>query len=92
MLTQFSVLHGGRGGYIFKPIARSLEHKNVHGGGEVIRSPSTFDTNQPINMIFGTYSEFPLYFQLSETTWCLIGFHGNHSYINDVVSGLLLDF
>ena len=34
----------------------------------------------------------PLYFQLNVTTWCLIGFHGNHSYINDVTCGAILDF
>ena len=28
-----------------------------------------------------------LYFHLSIVTWFLIGFHGNHSYINDVASG-----
>ena len=30
-------------------------------------------------MKFGTYNKLHLYFQLSETTWCLIGFHGNNS-------------
>ena len=48
--------------------------------------PSTFDTTLTIDMIFGTYNEFPLYFQLSITTWYLTGFHDNHSYINDVTS------
>ena len=37
-------------------------------------------TINAIDLIFGTYSELPLDFQFSETTWCLIGFHGNHSY------------
>ena len=27
-------------------------------------------------MIFGTYNNLPLYFQLIETTWFLIGFRG----------------
>ena len=38
------------------------------------------------------YNELPLYFQLSETTWCLIGFHGNHNHIDDVTSGRHLGF
>ena len=28
-----------------------------------------------------TYNKLHWYFQLSETTWCLIGFHGNNSQI-----------
>ena len=31
-------------------------------------------------------------FQLSETVWCLIGFHGNNSQINDVPGGRRLGF
>ena len=30
-------------------------------------------------MKLGTYNKLHLYVQLSETTWCLIGFHGNNS-------------
>ena len=45
-----------------------------------------------IGMIFGTYNKLPWYFQLSETTWCLIGFHGNQSYKNDVINGRHLGF
>ena len=30
--------------------------------------------------------KLPLFFQLSVTTWYIIGFHGNHSYVNDVRS------
>ena len=29
---------------------------------------------------------------LSKTTWCLIGFHGNNSQINDVIGGRHLGF
>ena len=56
--------------------------------GSIEPLPSIFDTIHPINLIFGTYNELPLYFQLSKTTWCLIGFHGNHDYINDVTTEL----
>ena len=65
---------------------RSLGQKTVTrtlwgGGGGVNRnsSPSTFDTIHPLDMKCGTYNKLHLYFQLSETTWCLIGFHGNDS-------------
>ena len=54
--------------------------------------PSTFDTIYPIDLKFGTYSKLHLYFQLSETTWCLIGFHGNNRQINDVTGGRHLGF
>ena len=43
-------------------------------------------------MVFGTYDKFPLYFYLSVTTCCLIGFHGNHSNTNDVTNGRHLGF
>ena len=49
--------------------------------------PSTFDTIPPIDLKFGTYNKIRLYFQLSETMWCLIDFHGNDSQINDVTGG-----
>ena len=39
-----------------------------------------------------TYCKLHLYFQLSENTWCLIGFHGNNSQINDVTGGRHLGF
>ena len=54
--------------------------------------PSTINTIQPIDLKFGTYSKLHLCFQLSETTWCLIGFHGNNSQINDVKDGRRLWF
>ena len=69
---------------------RSLEEKivtrSLEGGGGSIGPlpPSTFDTFHPIDLKFGTYNKLHLYFQLSKTTWCLIGFHGNNSQINDV--------
>ena len=53
---------------------------------------STFDTIHTIDLIFGTYNELPLCFQLSETTWCPIGFHSYHSTINDVTNGRHLGF
>ena len=62
------------------------------GGGNQTPLPSTFDTIHPIDMEFGTYNKLHLYFQLNETTRCLIGFHGNDSQINDVASGRHLRF
>ena len=76
---------------------RSLEEKivtrslNGRGGGQS-DPPSTFDTIHPIGLKFGTYDKLHLYFQLSETKWCLIGFHGNNSQINDVQGGRYLEF
>ena len=60
-----------------KIVTRSLEG----GGGGVNRTPppSTFDTIHPFDLKFGTYNKLHLYFQLSEITWCLIGFHGKNS-------------
>ena len=64
--------------------SRSLEEKigtRIHeyvlgrGGGLNQTPPSTLDTIHPIDMKFDTYNKLHLYFQLSETTWCLIGFH-----------------
>ena len=45
-----------------------------------------------IDLKFGTYSKLHWYFQLSEITWCLIGFHGSNSQINDVTGGRNLGF
>ena len=72
-----------------KIVTRSLE-----GGGGVNRSPppSTFNTIHPIDLKLGTYNKLHLYFQLSETTRCLIGFHGNNRQINDVTDGRHLGF
>ena len=76
---------------------RSLREKIVTrsiggGGGGQSDPPSTFDIILPIDLKFGTYNKLRLYFQLSETTWCLIGFHGNNSQINDVTGGRHLGF
>ena len=66
---------------------RSLE-KNV-----VTRSlEGGFDTIHAIDLKFSTYNKLHLYFQLSETTWCLISFHDNNSQINDVTSAHHLGF
>ena len=63
------------------------------GGGGVNRTPlSTFDTIHPIDLKFGTYNKLHLFFQLSETTWFLIGFHEDNSQINDVTCGRHLGF
>ena len=62
------------------------------GGWSIGPLPFTFDKTNPIGMIFGTYNERSLYFPLNVTTWCLTGFHGNQSYINDVTSGYYLGF
>ena len=70
-----------------KIVTRSLE-----GGGGSIGPPSTFDTIHPIDLKIGTYNKLRLYFQLSETTWSLIGFHGDNSQINDVTGSRHLGF
>ena len=54
--------------------------------------PSIFDTIHPIYLKVGTYNKLHLHFQLSETTWCLIGFHGSNSQINDVTGSPHLGF
>ena len=69
-----------------KIVTRSLE------GGVNQTPPSTFDTIHPIDLKCGTYNKLHLYFQLSEIAWCLIGFHGNNSQINDVTVGCHLGF
>ena len=61
--------------------------QGIRGEGESVGPlPSTFDTIHPIYLIFGTSNKAFLYFQLIETTWCLIGIHGNHNHISDVIS------
>ena len=71
-----------------KLVTRSLEG----GGGSIGPPPSTFDKIHPTDLKFGTYCKLHLYFQLSETTWCLIGFHGNNSQINNVTVGCHLGY
>ena len=73
---------------IFNPscLEEKIVTRSLEGGGGGCQSgplPSTFDTIHPNDMKFGTFNKLHLYFQLSETTWCLIGFHGNDSQIND---------
>ena len=69
---------------------RRYRPKNVtrrqRGEGSIGPLPSSFDTIHLIDLMFGTYNELSLYYQLIETTWCLIGFHGNHNHINNVTS------
>ena len=72
---------------IEKIVIRKLE-----GGGGQSDPPSTFDTIHPIDLKFGSYNKLHLCFQLSETTWCLIGFHCNNSQIYDVTGGRHLGF
>ena len=74
-----------------KIVTRSLEGGGVNSGYSN-PPPSTFNTIRPIDLKFGAYNKLHLYFQLSETTWCLIGFHGNNSQINDVTDGRRLGF
>ena len=81
---------------------RSLEEKIVTrslggGGGGSIGPPFYFrhnssDWHKIWYIKFGTYNKLYLYFKVSETTWCLIGFHGNNSQINDVTGGRHLGF
>ena len=66
--------------------------RNLEGGGGQSDHPSTFDTIHLIDLKFGTYSKLYLYFQLNETTWCLIGFHDNNIQINDVTGDRHLGF
>ena len=68
--------------YILNPSKprRKNSHTKPGGGGGSIGHPSTFDTIHPIDMKLGTYNKLHLYFQLSGTKWCLIGFHGNNRH------------
>ena len=54
--------------------------------------PFTFNNFHSFDIIFGAYNKLSLYFQLIETTCCLLGLHGNHSHINDVTSGRHIGF
>ena len=58
---------------------------------EPIFTSKKFDLYTSIYGIYG--NKLHLYFQLSETTRCLIGFHGNnYSQINDVTGSRHLGF
>ena len=73
---------------IIKTLNKQKLHKHLWGGRvSIIPLPATFDTIHLIDIKFCSNNELPLYFQLSVTLWCLNGFHGNHSYINDITSG-----
>ena len=56
-------------------ISQKKLHEGIGGRGGVTLLSTPFI----IDVIFGIFDEVPLYFQLSVTTWCLNGFHGNHS-------------
>ena len=71
---------------------KKVTRRHGGGGGSIGPLPSTFDTIHPINLIFGTYNERFLFFQLIDTTCCLIGFHGNHSNIITSLAAATLDF
>ena len=74
-------------------LEKKTKKQNIEGGrGQSPPPPPTFDTIHPIDLGFGTYNKLHLYFQLRETTWCPIGFHGNNSQINDVTGGRHLGF
>ena len=75
-----------------KSLQEKIVTQSLEGGGASIGPPSTFDTIHLIGLKFGTYNKLHLYFQSSETTWCLIGFHGNNSQINDGTGGRHLGF
>ena len=63
-----------------RSLLEEIVTRSLDGGGvQSDPHPSNFDTIYPIDLKFGTYSKHHSYFQLSETTWCLIGFHGNSS-------------
>ena len=67
-------------------------YTKAQGGGSIGPLPSTFNTINLIDQIFGTYNERSLYFQLIETICRLIGFHGNYSNIMTSLAAAILDF
>ena len=70
-----------------RSLLEKIVTRSFDGGLSQTPPPSTFDTTHPIDLKFGTYNKLHLFFQLSETTWCRIGFHGNNCQINDVTGG-----
>ena len=78
--------------FIPRSLLEKIVTRSLEGGGVNRTSPSTFDIIHPIDLKFGTHNKLHLYSQLSETTWCLIDFHGNNSQINDVTGGRHLEF
>ena len=75
-----------------RSLLEKISTRNLEEGGGQSDPSSTFDTIRPIDLKFGTYNKLHLHFQLSKTTWCLIGFHGNNSQVNDVAGGCPLGF
>ena len=71
---------------------KKVTRRHKGGGGSIGPLPSTFDTIHTIDLIFGTYDERSLYFQLIDTTCSLIGFHGNHRNIMTSLAAAILDF
>ena len=93
LANEYGLCPGGlkTGGLNPRSLLEKIVTRSLEGG--VNRTPlSTFDTIHPLDLKFGTYSNLNLYFQLSETLWCLINFHGNNSQINDVTGGRRLGF
>ena len=87
----FSLNDGGT--FNTRSLAEKTVKRSLEGGrGQSDSPPSTFDTIRPIDLKFCTYNKLNLCFQLSVTMWCLIGFHGNNSKINDVTGGRHLGF
>ena len=72
-----------------RTVTRSLDGRSI--GHSPPPPPSTFDTIHPIDITLDTYNKIHLYLQISGT-WCLIGFHGNNSQVNDVTGGRHLGF
>ena len=63
-------------------------HEGIKGAGFGRSDPPLYFRH----LVFGTYNELPLYFQLSVNTWFLTGFYGNHSYMNDITNGRNLGY
>ena len=66
--------------------------KKLREGDSIGPLTSTFDTIHPIDQTFGPYNKRSLYFQIIETTCCLIGFHGNHGNIITSLAAAILNF
>ena len=79
-----------------RSLLEKIVTRGLEGAGWFNRLPlppsSILDTIHPIDLKFGTYNNLHLYLKLSETTWCLIGFHGNNSQKDDVTGGRHLGF
>ena len=71
---------------------KKVKRRHKGGGGSIRPLPSTFDNIHPIDFIFGTCNDRSVYSQLIKTTFCLIGFHCNHSNIMTSLAAAVLDF